>query len=142
MAKSHGKDSYFSIEDSAAATLRDVGQYCDSIDLNRDIDMAETTTIGLESKTYLPGLDGGEITLGGKWDSAATTGPDVVLAGDFAAKVRVGFEYGPAGNASGAVKYSGECYVNKYNVSTPLEGIVKFAATITIDGGVTRGTFT
>src|SRR3954469_3430965 len=106
--KVHGKKSYFAIEDSAATTLRNIGVHCDAIDLDRDVDMADSTTIGLESKTFIPGLDGAEITLAGKWDSLATTGPDTVLAGDFAAKVQVGFEYGPEGNATGAVKYSGE----------------------------------
>lgn len=139
--KVHGKDSYFAIEDSGAVTLRNIGVHCDSITLDRDIDMAETTTIGAESKTWLPGLDGAEISLAGKFDSLAATGPDVVLAGDFAAKVKVGFEYGPEGNAAAAVKYSGECWVSKYQVSSPLEGIVKFSATIKIDGAVARGVF-
>lgn len=139
--KVHGKKSYFAIEDSAAITLRNIGVHCDSITLDRDVDMAETTTIGGESKTFLPGLDGAEISLSGKFDSLATTGPDPVLAGDFAAKVQVGFEYGPEGNVAAMVKYSGECYVFKYQVSSPLEGIVKFSATIKITGAVTRGVF-
>lgn len=139
--KVHGKDSYFAIEDSAAVTLRNIGVHCDSITMDRDLDMADTTTIGLESKTWLPGLDGAEISLGGKFDSVATTGADPVLAGNFAAKVQVGFEYGPEGNAAAAVKYSGECYVMKYQVSSPLEGIVKFSATIKVNGAVARGVF-
>lgn len=141
MGKVHGKDSYFAIEDSGAAVLRAIGVHCDTITLDRDIDMAETTTIGAESKTWLPGLDGAEISLAGKWDSLAVTGPDVVLAGVFAAKVRVGFEYGPEGNAAGNVKYSGECYVSKYQVSSPLEGIVKFSATVKVDGAVAKGVY-
>lgn len=141
MGKTHGKDSYFALEDSAATTLRNIGVHCDLIDIDRDLDMAETTTMGSESKTFLPGLDGATLTLSGKFDSDAITGPDVVLAGNFAAKVKVGFEYGPEGNGAGAVKYSGECYVNKYKVSSPLEGIVKFNATITVDGAVARGVF-
>lgn len=141
MPKVHGKDSYFALEDSAATTLRDIGVFCDSIVLDRDVDMADTTTIGQESKTWLPGLDGATISLGGKWDSVATTGPDVVLSGDLATKARVGFSYGPEGNATGKVRYAGECYVNKYQVSSPLEGIVKFSATITVDGAVARDLF-
>lgn len=139
--KVHGKKSYFAIEDSGATTLRAIGAHCDTITLDRDIDMADSTTIGLEAKTWLPGLDGAEISLAGKWDSLASTGPDVVLAGDFAAKVQVGFEYGPEGNAAAAVKYSGECFVSKYQVSSPLEGVVKFSATIKVTGAVARGVF-
>jgi hypothetical protein len=141
MAKVHGKDAYFALEDSAATTLRAIGDHCDTITLDRDIDMADTSTIGSESKTWIPGLDGAEITLAGKYDSLATTGPDVVLSGDFTAKVRVGFEFGPEGNATGKVKYAGECYVSKYQVSAPLEGVVKFSATIKVDGAVARSTF-
>lgn len=141
MGKTHGKDSYFALEDSAATTLRNIGVHCDNISLDRDLDMADSTTIGAESKTFLPGLDGAKIALAGKFDSLATTGPDTVLALNFAAKVKVGFEYGPEGNAAAAVKYSGECYVDKYQISSPLEGIVKFTASITVDGAVTRGVF-
>ncbi len=139
--KKHGKDAYFAIEDSAATTLRDVGQYCDNIEFPRTVDMAESTTIGLESKTWLPGLDGASIQLSGKWDSAATTGPDPVLAGNIAAKVSVTWNFGPEGNAAAAVKYSGEGYVEAYQVSAPLEGIVKFTATVRVDGPVVRGVF-
>jgi hypothetical protein len=141
MGKAHGKDQYFAIEDSGATTLRAIGAFCDNIDLDRDFDVADTTTITMESKTGLPGLDGANITLSGKWDSAVTVGPDVVLSGVFAAKVLVGFEYGPDGNAAGKVKYSGECYVRRYRVSGALEGIVKFDATCQVDGAVTRGVF-
>jgi hypothetical protein len=141
MPKVHGKSSYFALEDSAATVLRNIGVHCDNITLDRDIDMAETTTIGQESKTWLPGLDGAEISLAGKYDSLASTGPDVVLSGDFATKVQVGFEYGPEGNATGKVKYAGECYVSKYQISSPLEGIVKFSATIKVTGAVARSVF-
>lgn len=138
--KSHGKDSYLGVADSGDV-MRDIGVFCDSIDLDRDIDMADSTTIGSESKEFLPGLDGATITLGGKWDDTVTSGPDAVLAALFTAKVTADFEYGPGGNAAAKVKYSGVCYVKNYKVSTPLEGVVKFSATLQISGGVTRGAF-
>ena len=139
--KKHGKDSYFAIEDSGAAVLRAIGDHCDSIALDRDWDMADSTTMGLEDKTFISGLGGATIALGGKYDSLAVTGPDVVLAGLGGLEVSVGFEYGPEGNASGSVKYSGECFVSKYQVNSPLEGVVKFSATLQVTGVVTRGAF-
>ncbi len=141
MSKVHGKDSYFSLKDSANITLRSIGDYCDNIELSRDVDMGETTTIGLEDKTYLSGLAGATMSLGGKWDDAVTVGVDVVLSGNLGNDIPVDFEYGPAGNAVGKVKYSGVCYVEKYQVSSPLENIVKFTATLRISGIVTRGAF-
>ncbi len=141
MAKTHGKDSYLAVEDSAAAVLRAIGNFCDSIELDRSVDMADSTTIGQESKTFLPGLDGGAITLSGKWDSVVDVGPDPVLAPNVNTKASVGFSYGPEGNAAGKVMYTGECYVERYAVSSPLEGIVKFNSTLRITGGVTRSVF-
>lgn len=141
MAKYHGKDSYFGLEDSAATTLRDVGQYCDSIEEEFSVGMADSTTIGAEAKTFLSGLSESTISLAGKWDDAATTGADLVLSGNVGNEVSVGFEFGPAGNTTGKTKYSGECFVSKYHVSAPLEGVVKFSATLQVTGVVTRGTF-
>jgi len=141
MAKYHGKDSYFAIEDSGATTLRDVGQYCDSIDFGRETALAKSTTIGLEDETYLSGLNGATISLSGKWDDAATTGPHVVLNGLVGSDVSVGFEYGPAGNTTGRARLTGECFVESYSVSSPLEDVVKFSASIRITGVVTTGTF-
>ena len=141
MAKTHGKDSYLAVEDTGAAVLRAIGNFCDSIELDRNVDMADSTTIGQESKTFLPGLDGGAITLAGKWDSVVDVGPDPVLAPNINSKVLVGFAYGPEGNAAAKTRYTGECYVERYAVSSPLEGIVKFNATLRINGTVVRDVF-
>jgi hypothetical protein len=138
--KAHGKDSFFSIGD-AAAVVRDIGIFCDSIDFDRDLDMADSTTIGDEAKEYLAGLDGGGITLVGQWDDTVSTGPDDTLAGLLAAKITGAFIYGPGGNGAARTKYSGAAYVEKYRVSTPLEGVVKFNATLRISGAIVKGVF-
>jgi hypothetical protein len=135
MAKTHGKDSHLSVDGAA------VGDYCDSIELDRSVDMADSTTIGQESKTFLPGLDGAAMTLAGKWDSIAEVGPDAVLAPALASKELVAFAYGPEGNAAGKIRYTGNCYVERYAVSSPLEGIVKFNSTLRVNGAVARDVF-
>jgi hypothetical protein len=141
VAKYHGKSSHLAVEDSAGTTLRTISTFCDSIEIDRNVGMGDSTTMGSEAKTYLSGLEDATLSLSGKWDDTATTGPDVVLAGNVGNDASVGFEFGPAGNGTGKVRYSGECYVSKYNVSAPLEGIVKFTATLQVTGAVTRGTF-
>lgn len=140
MAKAHGKDSYLQLDDSAG-TLRDIGQYCDNIETDRSWDMAESTTMGLEDKEFLPGLGGGAITFSGKWDDAATTGPDVVLHGIGGLETSSSFVFGPSGNAAGKVKYTGESYLENFKVSAPLEGVVKFSGTLRVTGAVTKGVF-
>lgn len=140
MSKGHGKNQYLAVEDSGAV-LRDLSTFLDNADFDRTVDMADSTTVGSESKTFIPGLDGAGIECAGKFDDEATTGPDVVLAALIDAKTRVDFEFGPLGNATGKPKYSGACFVERYRISAPLEGVVKFSATLRIDGGVTRAAF-
>lgn len=141
MAKGHGKDQYLAVEDSAGVVLRDLSTYIDNADFDRQVDMSESTTVGLEDKTFLPGLAGAGLECAGKFDDTAVSGPNVVLGGNIAAKARVGFEFGPLGNAAGKPKFSGECYVERYRVSAPLEGVVKFSATLRVDGPVAVGVF-
>ena len=138
--KVHGKDAYLGVEDTGAV-LRVIGNYCDSIELDRNVDMADATTIGKESKEFLPGLDGGAITLAGKWDNEADTGPDPVLAPFLASKALTSFDFGPGGNGTGKTRYTGDCYVERFAVSAPLEGIVKFNATLRINGTVVRAAY-
>lgn len=99
MAKGHGKDSYFALEDVVGATLRPIGDYCDSIEFERDCDLADATTIGMEAKEYLPGLEGATINLAGKWDDTAVSGADVVLSGNIGAETSVTWQYGPRGTS-------------------------------------------
>ncbi|MGI8425547.1 MAG: phage tail tube protein [Actinomycetota bacterium] len=141
MAKGHGKDQFLQVEDTGAAILRDLSPFLDNSDFDRQVDMSDSTTVGLEDKTSIPGLSGASIELGGKYDDTAVSGPDVVLGGVIASKVRVAFEYGPLGNTTGKPKYTGECYVERFRISAPLENVVKFTATLRVDGPPTRSTF-
>ena len=141
MAAAHGKDSYFSIEDSAATTLRNITPYLKSVDFNRSNDANDTTTKGAEGKTYRPGLTDGEIRLTGLWDDTASTGSYTVLQSLLGVEVTVGFEWGPEGNTTGMEKLSGECVLTQYDESSPVDDMVAFTATVKISGDVTKGTF-
>lgn len=141
MPAAHGKDSYFSVEDSAASTLRNITPYVKTVDFNRSNDANDTTTKGAEGKTYRPGLTDGEIRLTGLWDDTASTGSYTVLSSLLGIETSVGFEWGPEGNTAGMVKYSGECVLTQYDESSPVDDLVAFTATLKISGDVTVGTF-
>lgn len=130
----HGKSAVFKIDDSGGV-LRDISAYCDNIDFPLTADTAEVTTFGDSSKEYVAGLKDATISISGSWDATA----DGYLAGIQAA---IGtFEYGPAGSAGGAVKYTGECICTGYNVTAPVGDKVSFSAEFQVSGAVTRTTF-
>lgn len=137
----HGSQTYFAVEDSAGTTLRDLSVYLDNVDFNRGQDTHDDTTFTRTGHTYRGGLTNGTIGISGMYDKTATTGPDVVLRSLVGKSDTVGFEYGPDGNTVGLPKFSGECVLESYNVSSPVADLVKFTASFNISGAVTDGTF-
>lgn len=141
MANGHGKDSYFSVEDSAATTLRNISPYVNSVEVAQENELADTTCLGAEGRTWKQGLTNGTISLTGLWDDTATVGSATVLQSLVGLEVSTGFEYGPEGNTAGSYKLSGESVLESYTESAPVGDMVSFAATLRITGSVTVGTF-
>ena len=137
----HGKDAYFSIEDGAGTTLRNISPYVTSVEFTQSNDTHDDTTYGQEGHTFRNGLTDGTITVNGLWDDTASTGSYTVFQSLIGIETTVGFEWGPEGNGSGAVKRSGECVVESYSESAPVADLVSFTASLKISGSVTVGTF-
>lgn len=138
----HGKDAYFSLEDSVASTLRNISPYLTGVDFSQENDTHDTTAYGAEGHTFIAGLTNGTITLTGFWDKTASVGSATVLDSLVGLdSVTLGFEYGPEGNTAGLTKYSGECILQSLDYSTPVADLVTFTATLQISGSVAKGTF-
>lgn len=135
MAKYHGKNAHFS------ADAVDLSTFLDSIDWPEERDTAETSTFGQDAKTYVVGLTGSTVDIGGKWDDTAVTGADVVLSAMFADEDPVALIFGPSGNASGRRKYTANGYLTSYQTSAPIGDVIAFTASFQITGPVTRGVF-
>lgn len=138
MAFYHGKGLVFKV-DSSAGTLQTLTTFVDTVDLDTSVDMGETTTAGAEDKTFVSGQAEHDLSIGGKWDDTASTGPDAVLSGLPGLETTSTFEFGPGGSSAGKVKYSGECFCTGYKRSAPSGGVVTFTADFKITGAVTRG---
>lgn len=142
MAGAHGKDAYFSLEDSAGSTLRNLSTYITNTIFSRSNDTHDTTTYGAEGHTFITGLTNGTIQIQGLYDTTASTGSLTVLDSLMGLDaVTLGWEFGPVGNANGAVKYSGECILQDLEISEPVADLITFSATLQISGDVTKGTF-
>ena len=70
MAFRHGKNAVLKL-DNSSGTLVDLSGYLDEISMPRSIETGETTTFGINAKTYITGLSDATISLAGKFDSTA-----------------------------------------------------------------------
>jgi len=138
MAFVHGKSAFFSLDDSGG-TVRDLSTYLNDISMPRDIETAETTTFGVSgaAKTYIVGLTDATISISGLFDATA----DGYLAGVVGGSASLSFVYGPSGSTAGLTKYSGECFLTSYEVSSSVGDAVQASASLQVTGAITRGTF-
>lgn len=134
----HGKNAVFKV-DNSGGTLTDISAYIHEVTLPRAIETAETTTFGVTggSKTYVTGLNDATISVSGKYDSTV----DAHLAGVLGQDATLSFEYGPAGSTTGYIKFTGECIMTKYDLSSPVGDVVSFSADFQVSGAITRGTY-
>ena len=123
--------------DGSADTLVDISTYLDSAKMNRNVAMLDVSTLGDQNQDFIPGLKGGVFPLTGKFDATA----DALFDADLAKTTSRSFEYGPKGSTSGLVKYTGECWVEGYDVDTAVGSEGKFTASLRITGAVTRTTW-
>jgi len=142
MAFTHGKKAYFGL-DNSGGTITNIRPYTDSVSgLPGARNLSEVTAFGDEGARWIAGLVNATFSAGGSWDNTESTGLHAVLAGVYRSETPISFEYGPAGNASGAVKLTGECWVTSYTVDASVADKVPWSAEFQVDGVVTIGTFT
>lgn len=139
MAFGHGKNTYFSLgSNGTETTLVNLSTYFNEIGFPETVDTAETSTFGGNgAKTYVVGLTDATISASGMFDPT----PDAQISNLLGHETAVSFEYGPQGNATGKVKYSGSLYVTSYEISSPIGDMVSVSVEMQITGAVTRGTF-
>lgn len=141
MSFAHGKDAVFSLDDSGG-TLRNIKIYLNSVSgLPGARALSEVTAFGDQGTKSLPGLANVQFSIGGHYDATASTGVATVLNGLRTATVTATFEYGPAGNATGALKITGECWLTTYTIDATVSDRVPIAASFQVDGIPTLTTY-
>ncbi len=136
-------DSEISIFQINDGTLRDISPYITSIDGLpgvRDLNIA--TALGDGGEKFLPSLERVINILGLMWSDDALVGPDTVFGGTLRGRAVVSaFEYGPEGKVNPDVKYSGNCWVRDYSITSRVGNMVTARVELKVDGTVSRGTF-
>jgi hypothetical protein len=114
----------------------DLSAFCDSADINIDIDTAETTTFGKSWKTHIAGLASGAVAISGSYDPTATTGPASALTALVGADAFPVVLH-PGGNTTGQIEHSFNALLTNYTEKSAVGDKVKFSASIISDGTVT-----
>ena len=138
--------SRFHIDDMAGAS-RDLSPSITKIEgIPGSRTLVEITSLIDDAPSYVPGVGAGlkpaptTITLTGIFDDSPS-GADAVLGALFTENhpSPVEFSYAPAGTSPGSVRYTGQCWVERYDVSSTAGDRVVYAATLVVEGGITRG---
>ena len=134
----HGRNAVLKVDDSGG-TLRSLHTMLREAGLNRSVDLAETSAFGTFDKTWVVGMREGRIPFSGMFSAAAANDITNVLDGILGQEASVSFEYGPEGEVTGRKRYSGECYLVTYDISSPYNDMVATSGEFVVTGTVTSG---
>jgi hypothetical protein len=111
--------------------------YCDSVDIDRSAELLETTTFTKTSKTFLPGLQDAKVSLKGKYDPTASTGPTVLLTSLIGASNSTFIQVYPGGAVAGQQVRNFNAFVTDFKESSAVGNVVAFEASLQVDGPIT-----
>lgn len=139
MAFVHGKSAYFAIDTASGGSLGAIDAYLNSVTFPQSFDMAETTTFGSSSKTYLVGLKDSTISASGFFDSTLDGYLQAHLA---ATDTSISFEFRTSEAAVGVTnpKWTGECFITSYNIDPGVGDAIPISIEFQVTGDVTRAT--
>lgn len=131
-----GSVATFKLDATDGGSLTDISIYLSSAGMPRERDIRDLPRLGGNAPARLVGSTVTTIDLEGYYDPTV----DEIFEGAIsdATPVTRSFEYGPAGNATGARIYTGEAYVASYELSTPGDDTATWTATLAVDGAVTQ----
>lgn len=133
MASVHGKNTYL------LWNAVNLSPFLTDVDFGGSADTAETSAFGDTNKEYVIGLVDRNVSVSGNYD-AAGGGPDATLGAAVGGAAQT-LDYGPAGNTSGFVKYTGSFFLTSYEITGSIGDKVSFSAEFVPAGAVTRTTF-
>jgi hypothetical protein len=136
----HGKNTRVLFSNPVANASYDISQFFNDASISYSVDPNETTTFQNGGvKTYIPGLKEGTIALSGLYDGTST-GVDQIFStaisnsGDQATLV-----FPAGGTSENEVCYMANAITTKYDLKSPVSGVVAIDAEVQADGGVWRG---
>jgi len=133
MANKTFKDSGFKI-DNASGTLTDISAYINQATINGTQDLLEDTGLGVDERTYLPGLAGATIAMNG-WINTTTDGIFGPLIGNRTSSTKT-VQY----QAYSGRYYNGEVRPSDVTIVGQAGQLQTLSANLTFTGAVSRTT--
>lgn len=137
MAKFGGQTSTFKIDLTDGGALTDISSHIVKVSgLPGAQGLIDTTTFGSSGRKFFPDeLEAADVSIDMIWDNTVSTGPDAIFGVMRTQSETRSFEYSPDG---GTTKYTGECWLESYEITSAVGDVVKATARLKIDGPVTR----
>jgi len=126
MAFSHGTNAVLTVN---AVNL---SAYINKTGMDMQTDTAEVTVLGNTAKNYIPGLEDGTIPLAGPYDVALDTAINAMR------RTLVAFIYQPQGTTTGLPKYTGNCLLTSYKITTGTDDAGTWEAQVQLSNGWVR----
>jgi hypothetical protein len=128
MAKIHGKVTFVSLDGD------DLSQYSDSSELKFEADEHDVTTYGNDAHVFLGGLLHGSVTISGKYDTTASTGPRAVIQPLRGTVVEL--IHRPEGTGASLPQDTVDVLVKSYVQTHPVADYVMWSVELTMSGDV------
>lgn len=130
MALVHSKNTVVTVD------ADDLSAYTNTSQFNPTTDEHDVTTYGQDGHVFAGGLTNGQFTMGGFYDSTASTGPRAVLQPIQAAGTAVTVVRRPQGTGAGLPQDSFSGLLTSYTESAPVADYQAWQATFRVSGDV------
>ena len=132
----HSSISKFHIDDTTG-TSHDISASITRVEgIPGSRTLIDITSLTDDGRTHVIGPHDSTITLTGIFDDNTDTLLSTLFAENHPSPT--GFTYAPAGTSPGSVRYTGQCWVERYNVTSNTRDRVTYTATLKVQGTITR----
>lgn len=132
MAFVHGKDTEIEV------ATKDLSPYTNTSEFTRGADSHDVTTYGKDDHVHKGGLRTGGFTMGGIYDSTASTGPAAALEPLIGTTVAI--ERRPEGSGTGKPQQAFSAVLTSYVETSPVADMVSWSAEFTVSDAVVTTT--
>ena len=134
MAFKHGKNAVVKIDNNAGTPV-DLSTYINKFSMPREVDTAEVSTFGKQSKVKIAGLKDGKATAEGPWDAVVEAHMQGILGFE-----TVTVDYNPEGTTTGTRNIKCEAILVSYEPESDIGDANSWKAEFELTGDATIGT--